>query len=254
MIRGFPPGVLRRRDPEVFGWIGGFDDKMIFGIARVRRRAEEMNTMNRVRFSTLLFVQAVVASTVGRAGEPSELRKATVAPRVELHYLERGKGVAVIFIHGSLGDYSAWDGQLGPFAEGYRAIAYSRRYNYPNTTTLQPNHSAVVDAADLASLIKKLNLGKVHLIGHSYGGYAALFVAVNHPELVRTLVLAEPPLVFAGDRVNTVKERRILPRERRSRRVIRKTPSGLLSTRRAKERTIGYRNHSVSDCCEMPRN
>jgi pimeloyl-ACP methyl ester carboxylesterase len=126
---------------------------------------------------------------------------------VELHYLERGKGVAVIFVHGSLGDYSAWDGQLGPFAETYRAIAYSRRYNYPNTNRLRPNHSAVVEAEDLAAFIKELDLGKVHVVGHSYGGYTALFLAVKHPELVRTLTLAEPPVVFTGDRPEDAKDR-----------------------------------------------
>jgi pimeloyl-ACP methyl ester carboxylesterase len=64
---------------------------------------------------------------------------------VELHYVERGKGTAVLFVHGTLGDYSAWDAQPGPFAEAYCAVAYSRRYNYPNTNRLRPKHSAAVD-------------------------------------------------------------------------------------------------------------
>jgi pimeloyl-ACP methyl ester carboxylesterase len=128
---------------------------------------------------------------------------------LELHYVERGHGPVVLFIHGSLGDYSAWDGQLAPFAETYRAIAYSRRYNYPNVNKLRPKHSAIVEAEDLAGLIKKLELGKVHLIGHSYGAYAALFLAIKRPELVRTLTLAEPPIVFAGNRVDDAKDRLI---------------------------------------------
>ncbi len=33
------------------------------------------------------------------------------------------------------------------------------------------------------------------MIGHSYGALTALFLAVKHPELVRALVLAEPPAV-----------------------------------------------------------
>jgi pimeloyl-ACP methyl ester carboxylesterase len=45
----------------------------------------------------------------------------------------------------------------------------------------------------LAALIEKLQLGKVHVIGHSYGALTALFLAVKHPELVRTLVLARLP-------------------------------------------------------------
>jgi pimeloyl-ACP methyl ester carboxylesterase len=63
----------------------------------------------------------------------------------------------------------------------------------------------VVDADDLAALITKLHLGRVHVVGHSYGAFTALFLAARHPELVRTLVLAEAPAVtllehLEGDR------------------------------------------------------
>jgi non-heme chloroperoxidase len=46
-------------------------------------------------------------------------------------------------------------------------------------------------------LIEKLHLGRVHLVGHSYGGLGALLFATEHPELVRSLTLSEPP-VFPG--------------------------------------------------------
>jgi pimeloyl-ACP methyl ester carboxylesterase len=49
---------------------------------------------------------------------------------VEPHYVERGTGVPVVFVHGSLSDGGYWNDQLGPFAaSGCRAIACSRRYN-----------------------------------------------------------------------------------------------------------------------------
>jgi pimeloyl-ACP methyl ester carboxylesterase len=157
----------------------------------------------------LLVVPALLAAappSPGQEGGPPTLRKVAVGDGVELHYVERGKGVAVLFVHGTLGDYSVWDAQLGPFAATYRAVAYSRRYNYPNTNKLRPKHSAVVEAEDLAAFIKKLDLGKVHVVGHSYGGYTALFLAAKHPDLVRTLTLAEPPVVFAGDQVPDAKK------------------------------------------------
>jgi len=159
---------------------------------------------------TLLSLPALLGAPSPSAGQtdgPPELRKVTVGDGVELHYVERGKGVPVLLVHGTLGDSSVWDGQLGSFAETYRAVAYSRRYNYPNTNRLRPKHSAVVEAEDLAALIKKLDLGKVHVVGHSYGAYTALFLAVKHPELVRTLTLAEPPVIFADGRVEDAKER-----------------------------------------------
>ena len=68
-----------------------------------------------------------------------------------------------------------WEKQVTAFAaEGFRALAYSRRYNYPNTNQLQPNHSASVEADDLAKLLSKLSIPKAHIIGHSYGAYTAL--------------------------------------------------------------------------------
>jgi len=114
---------------------------------------------------------------------------------VELHYVEAGKGVAVVFVHGSLSDGSFWNPQLAPFAEKYRAIAYSRRYDQPNTNQAQAGYSAVTDADDLAGLVKKLKLRRVHVVGHSYGAYTALFLAVRHPELVRSIIVAEAPAI-----------------------------------------------------------
>lgn len=50
-----------------------------------------------------------------------------VADGGELHYVDRGKGDVIIFVHGGMNDYTMWANQIGPFAEKYRAIAYSRR-------------------------------------------------------------------------------------------------------------------------------
>ena len=43
----------------------------------------------------------------------------------------------------------------------------------------------------MADLIRKLNLGKVHLLGHSRGGGVVFNVAKMHPELIRTLILED---------------------------------------------------------------
>jgi non-heme chloroperoxidase len=44
-------------------------------------------------------------------------------------------------------------------------------------------------------IIKRLNLGAVHIIGHSYGAFIALYLAFEHPDLVKTLVIGEPPVI-----------------------------------------------------------
>ena len=114
-----------------------------------------------------------------------------------LHYIEMGKGDPVVFVHGTLGDYRTWEAQMDTFAKSHRVISYSRRFAYPNRQVINDSadYSVIPHAKDLAEFIKLLNLGKVHLVGHSYGGYTALLTTIDHPELVRSLTLGEPPVV-----------------------------------------------------------
>jgi non-heme chloroperoxidase len=133
-----------------------------------------------------------VRADVDRRGE----RSALLETGVLLHYVERGSGTPVVFIHGGGRDYRYWDKQLEPFAKRYRVVAYSRRYAPPSDNSeIVPNYTAAVDAADLTALVRRLDLGPAHFVGASIGGVAALFLTVRHPELVRTLVLAEPPVL-----------------------------------------------------------
>ncbi|MGH8378550.1 MAG: alpha/beta fold hydrolase [Gammaproteobacteria bacterium] len=120
---------------------------------------------------------------------------ADIGNGITLHYAEEGHGTPVIFVHGSLSDYGYWKDQVDAFSRHYRAIAYSRRYNYPNKNPARSGYSAVTDADDLAAFIKTMHLGRVYVVGHSYGALTGLFLAVRHPELIRALVLAEPPAV-----------------------------------------------------------
>ena len=110
------------------------------------------------------------------------------------HYIDIGEGEPLIFVHGSIGDYRAWEAQIDTFATKYRVIVPSRRYAWPNTQPVSDtlDYSAGQHAKDLALIIKKLNLEPAHLVGHSWGGYTVLKTAVDHPELVQSMVLGEP--------------------------------------------------------------
>lgn len=115
-----------------------------------------------------------------------------------IHYIDIGKGDPVVFVHGTLGDYRTWAAQMDTFAKNHRVIAYSRRFAYPNKQIINDSadYTVVPHAKDLAEFIKALNLDQVHLIGHSYGAFTALLTTINHPELVRSLTLGEPPAML----------------------------------------------------------
>jgi non-heme chloroperoxidase len=91
-------------------------------------------------------------------------------PAVEINgaslaYLEQGQGDAVVFVHGSLDDLRSWRLQIPAFGSHYRALAYSRRYHYPNA---QPSgafdYTAALHADDLAAFIGWLGPQPVHLV------------------------------------------------------------------------------------------
>ena len=166
-------------------------------------------TTRRASMLAALILVGGLRSAGGQTVPPAtEMKAVRIADGVVLHYTEQGRGVPIVFVHGSLVDGSSWNRELTAFSADYRAIAYSRRYNSPNTNAIRPAHSASEDANDLAAFIKALNLGPVHIVGHSYGAFTALFFATRHPELVRTIVLAEPPAVpllsqLTGDQAAT---------------------------------------------------
>jgi pimeloyl-ACP methyl ester carboxylesterase len=107
-------------------------------------------------------------------------------------YRDAGNGTAIVLVHGSVSDYRIWNAQFDVFSQKYRVIAVSLRHFYPERWDgAGTDFSIEQHAQDVAALIKKLNLGKVHLLGHSRGGTVAIEIAKSHPEVIRTLALAD---------------------------------------------------------------
>ena len=123
------------------------------------------------------------------------VRTATV-DGTALAYHEQGEGTPVVFVHGSASDLRSWQQQLPAIGAFYRAIAYSRRYARPNQDieagTDDPMRRHV---DDLTGLLRVLDAVPAHLVGHSWGGFICLLTAIQHPQLVRSVVLAEPPVL-----------------------------------------------------------
>ncbi len=119
-----------------------------------------------------------------------------------LEYSDRGAGEPLVLVHGSASDYRTWQNQQGEFATRYRTIAYSRRYHWPNQAIPEGVDYAMAEHVDdLEQLLRSLDAAPAHLAGHSYGGFIALLLAMRAPQLVRTLILAEPPAItlFVSD-------------------------------------------------------
>lgn len=113
-----------------------------------------------------------------------------------LEYGEAGSGARVVLVHGSASDYRTWHRQWDAFSEQFRVIWFSRRYHWPNDPIPgDVDYSMNEHVADLAGLIRSLDAAPAHLVGHSYGAFLCLLLAIHEPSLVRSLVLAEPPVI-----------------------------------------------------------
>jgi pimeloyl-ACP methyl ester carboxylesterase len=122
-------------------------------------------------------------------------------PRVTVNgapfaYRERGTGEPVVLVHGSVSDIRTWQQPLSAIGESHRAIAYSRRYARPNDDiTPGADDQMLPHVADLTCLLEALDAAPAHLVGHSWGAFICLLTAIHHPDVVRTLVLEEPPVL-----------------------------------------------------------
>jgi pimeloyl-ACP methyl ester carboxylesterase len=114
----------------------------------------------------------------------------------KLAYRDTGRGEPMALIHANISDMRSWDPIESKLAERFRVIAYSRRYAWPNEPIAQVTDDPwAVHADDLAALIEKLAIAPVHALGNSTGAFVALLLARHRPELFRTLILEEPPVL-----------------------------------------------------------
>lgn len=135
------------------------------------------------------------AKTQSETGGKPELKSIFINGD-SLHYIDIGKGEPVVFVHAGYSDYRTWRKQMDDFSKNHRAIAYSRRYCFPNKNPIDSTSQfSMVHVNDLVSFIKSIDAGPVHLVGHSAGGWIALQAAIQHPELIKTLILGEPAVV-----------------------------------------------------------
>lgn len=113
---------------------------------------------------------------------------------VDLAVEEHGDGPSMVLVHGSVSDLRTWQAQLSEFGNDYRVICYSRRYHWPNRPAADGGRYSMREQTDdLRAVLHALSAEPAHLVGHSYGAYLCLRLALERPDLVRSLVLVEPP-------------------------------------------------------------
>ena len=111
----------------------------------------------------------------------------------ELYYELSGEGAPLVLVHGGWIDAKSWELVVPAFAEHFQVLAYDRR---GHSRSRRPGAgSRRHDEDDLIALLDALDLAPAHLVGNSFGAAIVLAVAGRRPDLVRSVVAHEPPLV-----------------------------------------------------------
>jgi len=108
--------------------------------------------------------------------------------RGETRATDRGDGRAVVFAHGNGFDRTMFAPQVEALSDEYRTVAYDQRSRTEFAAEAYDLRDCVEDCR---ALCDGLGIDSTVLVGLSYGGFVAMRLAVEYPELLEGLVLID---------------------------------------------------------------
>ena len=107
---------------------------------------------------------------------------------IEMHYVDEGDGEPLVLLHGLGSSAEDWEFQIPALSRHYRVVAPCLR-GFGHSEKPPGGHSIKTWSEDVVSLIRHLDLAPVHLLGFSMGGAISFQTVVDHPGLLRSLII-----------------------------------------------------------------
>jgi haloacetate dehalogenase len=114
----------------------------------------------------------------------------TTRDRVRIHYRRLGRGPGLVLLHGYPQTGHMWRKVMPALAERFGVVAPDLR-GYGDSDRPRSGYDKRTMAADVADLIRALDLGPVVLVGHDRGARVAHRFALDHGALLTRLVLLD---------------------------------------------------------------
>lgn len=114
---------------------------------------------------------------------------------ISLGYEESGAGPPIVFLHGLSMSRATWRRFLPDLTDRFRVVGLDQRGHGESTHTggyMLDNY-----VADAVAFLEEVVREPSVLVGHSLGGVVAHGVAQSRPDLVRSVLLEDPPLYVA---------------------------------------------------------
>lgn len=107
-----------------------------------------------------------------------------------MHYIVAGSGYPLVFLHGWPQTCFEWRKIIPPIAERFTVVAPDLRGLGDSECPLTGYDKRTL-ASDVYQLVKGLGYDSIGLTGHDWGGTVAYYLAYDHPEMVRRLLILE---------------------------------------------------------------
>jgi pimeloyl-ACP methyl ester carboxylesterase len=117
---------------------------------------------------------------------------------IEIYYEVHGQGDPLVLIMGLRRNLEWWYCQIPSLSKHFKVLVFDNR-GAGRSDKPKMDYSIRLFTDDTAELMKSLDIRKAHVLGVSMGGYIAQELAVNYPEMVRSLILGCTSA--GGDRV-----------------------------------------------------
>ncbi len=108
---------------------------------------------------------------------------------INVSFTDEGKGLAIVFLHGFLGDKTVWKNFTKSFPKSTNRIISIDLLGHGQTDCLSYVHTMDEMAEAVYSVLKHLKIRKYFLVGHSMGGYVSLALAEKYPDDIRGLCM-----------------------------------------------------------------
>ena len=156
-------------------------------------------------------VSSVAAATPNQDGSIAGLHAKFIDVQgVKTRYYEMGEGEPLVLVHGEgwSGHSSAntWSKNLPGLSKRFHVFAPDKLASGMTGNPLDDkDYNIQGEVEHMYQFIQTMKLGKVHLVGQSRGGGCVFFLAIAHPEIVRTLVIIDS-LTASPEGANTRQE------------------------------------------------
>jgi pimeloyl-ACP methyl ester carboxylesterase len=139
--------------------------------------------------ASALFIALAASQSLAQSGAMGA-GKSGYAPvnSLKLYYEIHGSGEPLILLHGGLGAGDMFTPMM-PALSQHRQVITVDLQAHGRTADIDRPITFEAMADDIAGLAKYLGIAKADVMGYSLGGGVALRTAVQHPDLVKKLVL-----------------------------------------------------------------